>query len=259
MVALAEDAAERQPPCDQYQLYTSDEEGSQRGAATLTDWLAEEVQDRYTTLGGIILEPTGASYIGSGIRGDTNWNIDSRGPGGHGSQEFDRPAIERIATFIAGLTDLRKVWAEKYSDPFFGRPTINVPIFHGGEVANVVPTEAISTCNLRVTPQLLVDLEEIRQELETIYDITIQQPHQPCPTVCAPTEHIYTTVKQALPEMPFRVFPGSTEQPFFHALGIPMLTLGPGDDATMHTPNESVRISSIALCEWMLTRIIKHF
>jgi acetylornithine deacetylase/succinyl-diaminopimelate desuccinylase-like protein len=182
-----------------------------------------------------------------------------KGTWGHGSREFEKPPIEKIATFVAGLAGLREIWADKYADPLLGKPMINATVIYGGKTENVVPSTATTTCNLRVTPRLLIDLEAIRQELEAIYDVTIEQSGQPSPVVCTPNEYIYTVVQRALPKIPFRVFPGATEQPFFHAHGIPMLMLGPGDDATMHQPNESTRISSIVLCGQMLKRIISHF
>lgn len=259
MHTFAEEAAVQQLPCDQIHLFTTYEETSQKGAEILTEWLAAEVKDRYTTVGGVILEPTNAEYIGVGIRGDTNWRVTACGPGGHGSRDFEGTAIEKISSLIAALPGLRSRWADLYTDSLLGHPTINATIISGGSTPNVVPESSTATLNLRVTPRQASELDTIRQELESLYGVSIAQSWQPQPTVCSPTSHIYQTAKQALPLLPHRPFSGVTEQPFFEAHGIPMLTLGPGSDTAMHQSNEGVDIKSIAACKTQLTRIIAAY
>jgi acetylornithine deacetylase/succinyl-diaminopimelate desuccinylase-like protein len=261
MLAIGQEAADRRPPCDTWLLFTSNEETDGSGAARVADWFDQESRRRYQALGGLILEPTNASFVGVGHRGDTLWNVKASGSGGHASQHFekDTPPIEKLSHFIAVLPEIREQWSQEYSDEVLGRPSINPTIIQAGKTDNVVPVRAEATLNLRVTPQLLATLGDRRKTFEDSYDLTIEQAWQPQPTICGSHEHIYRAAKKALPDASFQAFPGATDQVAFEARNIPMLIFGPGDIDAMHQPDEWVRMSHMTRCKEAMELIMRHF
>ena len=96
MVDIANEAREQRPPCDLWLLFSSKEETYSSGSVQLASWLADESRGRYRAVGGLILEPTNAKFVGVGHRGDTLWTVAAHGPGGHASQAFsgELPPIE---------------------------------------------------------------------------------------------------------------------------------------------------------------------
>lgn len=261
MLHVAELASDQQPPNDLWLLFSAKEETDSSGSVQIGDWLAEETRSRYETIGGLILEPTNANFIGVGHRGDTRWNVSAKGPGGHASQSFedDVPAIEKISQLLAGLPELRQEWYQNYRDALLGDASINPTVFNSGDAANVVPIEASAVLNLRVTPQLARVLPAIRLSLEAEYDLALDQLWEPSPTLVDPNEHIYKVMQQALPEAPFRAFPGATDQFAFHAHDMPMLIYGPGDVEAMHQPNEWVRLSAIETCKKVVEQVVARY
>lgn len=261
MLHIAELASEQQPPNDLWLLFSAKEETDSSGSVQIGNWLTEETQARYKTIGGLILEPTNANFVGVGHRGDTRWNVSAKGPGGHASQSFgdDIPAIEKISQLLAGLPELRHEWDQSYKDVLLGGASINPTIFTAGDTANVVPIEASAALNLRVTPRLAQALPEIRASLEAEYDLTLDQLWEPLPTLVDPSEHIYQVMRNALPEAPFKAFPGATDQFAFHAHDMPMLIYGPGDVEAMHQPNEWVRLSAIETCKKVVEQVVARY
>ena len=261
MLHIAKLASEQQPPNDLWLLFSAKEETDSSGSVQIGNWLAEETQGRYKTIGGLILEPTNASFVGVGHRGDTRWNVSAKGPGGHASQSFedDMPAIEKISQLFARLPELRQEWGQRYNDALLGDASINPTIFTAGDAANVVPVEASAAMNLRVTPQLAQALPEIRAGLEAEYNLTLDQLWEPLPTLVDPSEHVYQVMRHTLPNALFKAFPGATDQFAFHAHGMPMLIYGPGDVEAMHQPNEWVRLSAIETCKKVVEQVVARY
>lgn len=261
MIDIANEAKEQRPSCDLWLLFSSKEETDSSGSVQLASWLADETRDHYQTIGGLILEPTNAEFVGVGHRGDTLWNVVAHGPGGHASHAFngELPPIEKISRLIAALPGLREEWTSRYADSLLGGPSINPTTLRSGSATNVVPTEASTALNLRINPQLALRLPEIRAELEREYELTITQEWEPLPTLCRQDEQIYKATKAAIPDASFQAFPGATDQFAFHAHNMPMLIYGPGDVAAMHQPNEWVRRSAIAQSRGVVALVMKHF
>lgn len=260
MIEIAKRSAEQRPPCDVWLVFSSMEEVDSSGSILAADWLAQEIAERYQAIGGVILEPTNAEFVGVGHRGDTLWDVIAQGSGGHASQHFDNEptAIEKVSNLITALPSLRTQLAE-YSDDILGTPSINATIVTGGQTSNVVPREARACLNLRVTPQLKDYLPEVRAQLEQVHDVIITQAFEPSPTRCDEDELIYRVARAAMPDMVFQAFPGATDQFAFHAHNIPMLIYGPGDPTAMHQPDEWVRRSAIVRCRSVVESMIGHF
>jgi succinyl-diaminopimelate desuccinylase len=260
MLNYASETAVHRPPCDMWLVFSSKEETDSSGSVQIAEWLAEETAHRYRTIGGLILEPTNADFVGVGHRGSTLWNISAEGPGGHASQDFgsDLQPIERVGRLIAGLPEIRQILTG-YTDDTLGTSTINVTTIMGGRTTNVVPQEAGMTLDLRVTPQLSDQLPNIRSAISERYGVDIVQLWQPNPTLCGQNEQIYRVAHNALPGIPFQAFPGATDQFAFHDQNIPMLIFGPGDISAMHQANEWVSRTAISRCKGLVDAIIREF
>ena len=261
MLDVSRELAMHPPQCDVWLLFADNEETDNAGSKAMADWFAAEARCNYQTVGGLILEPTDAAYIAPGHRGVGNWNITADGPGGHASKHFEDevPALEKISRFFAAFPEIRQEWEQLYSDPMLGKPWLNPTILHAGDTMNVVPLHAEATMNLRITPKLAEKLAGIRRGWEKTFGITIHELWKPQPTVCSPGEHIYKTAQAALPHVPFKPFPGATDQRVFAVQQIPMLIFGPGCVAAMHQPNEWVHISAMNTCRQHIAAIMQRF
>ncbi|HEX9153825.1 MAG TPA: M20/M25/M40 family metallo-hydrolase, partial [Candidatus Saccharimonadales bacterium] len=157
MLDICDDAQEQPPPCDLWMVFSSREETDGFGSKEVAPWLSEKIRGRYRSIGGLILEPTNAEFVGVGHRGDTVWDMAAHGPGGHASKHFDgeTPPIEKLSRVLVDLPDIRRQWAAKYTNTLLGRPSINPTVINAGNAENVVPTQANALLNLRVTPELV--------------------------------------------------------------------------------------------------------
>jgi len=260
MLAMSAMYAERRPPCDTFMVYTDREEVAGSGAQAVAEWLSERVKDRYRAIGGVILEPTDASFVGEAIQGDTNWHVFAKGLGGHAFRGYENPAIERMGRLVADLGDIRdELKVQTYIDPILGSPNINVTEISGGTASNVVPTEAVAVLNLRVTRPMLPHLEKLRTRLEKRYGVSIVQEWEPSPTVCDSRSAIYRAAKSALGDMEFTVYPGATDQCFFVKNGIPMLMYGPGEVGYMHVAGERVDFRKVVFCREKVLALHRAF
>jgi acetylornithine deacetylase/succinyl-diaminopimelate desuccinylase-like protein len=261
MLDLIEQTSSTKPPCDLLFLFSTREETTGSGSERIVEWLSEaSYLNRYEDVGGLILEPTDAEFVGVGHRGDTLWNVHAEGPGGHASQTFDSfPAIEKVSRFVAALPSIRKDWNAKYSDTILGAPSVNVTSLKANGKSNVVPGGASAALNLRVTPQLRTYLDEVRANLADTYDIAITQSWEPNPSVSDSETLIYKTMQSVALDLPFKAFPGATDKHAFDRHGIPMLIYGPGAVAAMHQPDEWVEYYKIITCRSVIEHAIRYY
>lgn len=261
MLDLAGDLREQRPPNDVYLFFTENEERTPQGSERLTEVMAPELLDRYgTALGGLVLEPTDAIFVGTGSRGDTWWEVTAQGPGGHSALEFvGLTAIEKVARLIAALPAIRGEWEQHYTNHYLRSPSIKATMTAAGTAANMVPTEAGATLNLRVTSELAAVLDHERRRIESGFDVCIAQSWEPGPMLCDPQSRIFKTMESILPHAPFKAYPGATDQYYFLTHDIPMLVYGPGDFAEMHQPNEGVNIARMRTCKRVMEQLTRRF
>lgn len=262
MLKIAEEISLTPPPYDIWLFFTKQEETDNAGAKAVTEWFAANHRYVYATVGGIILEPTDARFIGVGHRNGLKLHAIANGIGGHGSKEYPAhlTAIGKLARFVAELELIQAEWQAIYPHELLGSPTINTAnISAGNGKHNVVPSFASAEFDLRTTPSLAAVLPEILPRLEEKYDIILTSPWQPTDTLCPPDEHIYTSVQKALPDLPLQAFPGSTDLFTFLEHEIPMLIYGPGTVEAMHIPNEYVKISAIKLAKKTIQHVMRNY
>jgi acetylornithine deacetylase len=186
--------------------------------------LANEVAPGSTFL--IDGEPTD-NRLGLATRGILRVKVRTRGRAGHSSYpELGESAIDKL---IDALMALRTI--ELPSDPVLGRTHYSVGLIGGGVAPNVISPSAEAEVMFRTVSDAAVVRDALRP-LEAGVEIE--------PILEVPPVRLKT-----VPGFATAVFPYTTDIPFLHAWGEPLL-FGPGSIHDAHTADESVRIPDLA-------------
>jgi acetylornithine deacetylase len=170
-------------------------------------------------------EPTD-NRLGLATRGILRVKLRAIGRAAHSSYpELGESAIDKL---IDALVRLRSV--ELPSDDVLGRTHYSVGLISGGVAPNVVPPSAEAEVMFRT----VTDAAEVRRALSALE-----------PRVAI--EHVLDVPPVKLTTVPgfdAAVFPYTTDIPFLHAWGEPLL-FGPGSIHEAHTADESVAIAEL--------------
>jgi acetylornithine deacetylase len=171
-------------------------------------------------------EPTD-NRLGLATRGILRVKLRARGRAAHSSYpELGESAIDKL---IDALMALRTI--ELPSDPVLGRTHYSVGLIGGGVAPNVISPSAEAEVMFRTVSDAAVIREALRP-LEAGVEIE--------PILEVPPVRLKT-----VPGFATGVFPYTTDIPFLHAWGEPLL-FGPGSIHDAHTADESVRIPDLA-------------
>ncbi|PSN87043.1 hypothetical protein B9Q00_09880 [Candidatus Marsarchaeota G1 archaeon OSP_C] len=146
------------------------------------------------------------------------------------------------------------------------KPTMNVGVFRGGEMINIVP----DSCEAQIA--FCVPLGMKRQELHEIVkskigDVSLELlgESQSDPSYTSPSAKIVQVLKQSaqsvLGETPaLHVTQGTSDANLFRKHGIDTVFYGPGDFANTHAFNESVSIKAVtAIAQVYLKTVFEYF
>jgi len=146
------------------------------------------------------------------------------------------------------------------------KPTMNVGVFRGGEMINIVP----DSCEAQIA--FCVPLGMKRQELHEIVkskigDVSLELlgESQSDPSYTSPSAKIVQVLKQSaqsvLGETPaLYVTQGTSDANVFRKHGIDTVFYGPGDFANTHAFNESVSIKAVtAIAQVYLKTVFEYF
>jgi succinyl-diaminopimelate desuccinylase len=206
--------------------FTTDEEvGSEDGAVALA---------RAGWGGEVILNPdNGPPGIQRASKGGMRLRILSKGVSGHGSRPWDaRNAITQLTAFLDNLAS--EFPAEPCGIPDHDHPTLNVGIIHGGHLANQVPGEAYAEIDIRFPPAK--SAADMKRLVQTVVD---RHPHMGVEFLAhkepslldinsAPAQRLARIMQDVTGEAPdFFYAHGTSEAPYYEALGMPVLVFGP--------------------------------
>lgn len=230
---------------DYWFLFSDMEEIDGSGTKMLLEKYKDEIME-YENVGGFILEPTNASKICYGHRGNMFMEIVLSGKGGHASLDYGNDtAMEKIIRLCDEINLINKISKLKYNNRYLGQPNINITNIHwGGESFNVVDTSAKIILDVRYTPESYDKVTKLLKELAKKLDSKINIIDDCSYGLCSEENAWYSYIKEKL-NLPMEPFLGSTDQTFFTALGIPVLIYGPGKQDEMHKANEYVLKSDI--------------
>lgn len=243
-------------------LATADEETSMAGAKAIADHGLKNA--RHALIG----EPTNMKPVRM-HKGILMESIQLTGLSGHSSNpEHGHNALEAMYKVIGNLMQWREELQEQYNDPLFDVPvpTMNFGHIHGGDNPNRICGSCELQIDIRPTPGLFIaDLRaELQQRLsDTLKNDNIQIKTVPLfdgvdametnanSDIVKTVEHLTGSVAEAAAY--------ATEAPFYNAMGMETIILGPGNILQAHQPDEFIEINTITPYTRHLKNLIKKF
>ncbi|MHB8472084.1 MAG: acetylornithine deacetylase [Gammaproteobacteria bacterium] len=241
---------------------TADEESSMEGALELVR--AGRPKGRFAVIG----EPTNLKPMRM-HKGILMEAIRLHGRSGHSSDpSLGVNALEGMHKVIGALLALRAELQAKYQHAGFAVPvpTMNFGHIHGGDNPNRICADCELHIDLRPLPGM--DLEELRALLKQRTAAALAGSElrwEVTPLFCGtpametPAASPLVLAAEQLTGAAAGAVAFGTEGPYFQALGMDALILGPGDIAQAHQPNEYLSLDRIDPTVELLGRLIERF
>lgn len=245
-----------------YVLATCDEESNMSGAKALVD--AGVTLGRHALIG----EPTGLQPVRM-HKGVLFECIRLIGRSGHSSDpDMGINALEGMNAVINGLTVWRGELQSGHSDAAFKVPvpTLNFGSIRGGDNPNRICADCEMTLDVRLLPDM--DIEETRAALRQVVMKSIDGsglgvefdcifPGTPGMQTDGGAEIV--RVAERLSGRKAGTVAFGTEGPYFNAMGMETVVLGPGDIAQAHQANEYLALDRIEPMRAIVQGMIRHF
>jgi len=243
-------------------LGTADEESSMSGARALV--AAQRPDARFAVVG----EPTDLKPVRM-HKGAFMGSIRVIGRSGHSSNpDLGVNAIEGMHAVLEEILTWREQLQRRFRNPRFTVPvpTLNPGYIHGGDN----PNRICASCELQIDLRLLpgMDLEEIKEELNarltralagTELGLEFSSVLEGVPPLETAPESPIVRAAELLTGHAPESAAFATEAPFFNALGMDTIILGPGSINQAHQPDEFLPSESIAPCVDVLEGLIARF
>lgn len=241
---------------------TADEESSMCGAKELVD--SRIRLGRHVVIG----EPTGLRPVRM-HKGIAMESIRIAGRSGHSSDPaLGNNALEGMHQAISAVLRWRQELQQKYRNPAFAVevPTLNLGHIHGGDNPNRICAECELHFDIRPLPGM--DLDALRTELgERLAQMLAGSGlglemiplFEGIPPMETPAEAEVVIACEDLTGHPAEAVAFATEGPYFNALGMETVILGPGDVAQAHQPDEFVAVDRIGPGVEILKGLIRRF
>jgi acetylornithine deacetylase len=241
---------------------TADEESSMCGAKDLVD--SRVRLGRHVVIG----EPTGLRPVRM-HKGIAMESIRIAGRSGHSSDPaLGNNALEGMHQAIGAVLQWRQELQQKYRNPAFAVevPTLNLGHIHGGDNPNRICAECELHFDIRPLPGM--DLDALRTEIGVRLEQVLAGSglglemiplFEGIPPMETPAEAEVVIACEDLTRHPAEAVAFATEGPYFNALGMETVILGPGDVAQAHQPDEFVAVDRIGPGVEMLEGLIRRF
>lgn len=243
-------------------LATADEESAMHGARALV--AAGRPLGRHAVIG----EPTGLKPVRAhkGVIGEA---VRLLGRSGHASDpSLGNNAIEGMHDVLTALLAWRDQLAREHRDPAFqiAWPTLNCGHIHGGDNFNRICGQCELHIDIRPLPGQAPDAlrAELRRRVAAAAEPRgLQWQVEPMfpsiPAAETPATAAIVRAGEALTGHAAEAVSFGTEAPFFNALGMETMVLGPGDVAQAHQPDEFLRLDRIEPMLGVLRALIRRF
>ncbi|MEM7400535.1 MAG: acetylornithine deacetylase [Pseudomonadota bacterium] len=227
---------------------TADEESTMQGAKTLAD--IEHRLGKYCIIG----EPTDLTPVNQ-HKGVCMEAIKLFGQPGHSSDPaLGNNALDGMRLVLNTLQEFKQTLAEKYINHDFivPVPTLNLGHIHGGDNPNRICADCELHIDIRPLPGM--HLGSIREELHERVK-TITQPlglrvefealFDGVPAFKTEQDSKIVQLTQRLSNKSPKSVAFGTEAPYFNAMGMETVVLGPGSIDQAHQQNEYISLTSI--------------
>jgi len=241
---------------------TADEESSMSGARRLVEM--GSLQARAAIIG----EPTGLRPIRAhkGIMMET---IRIKGRAGHSSNPaLGINALDAMAEVIQCLMAYRHELAERYRDNLFevDHPTINLGHIHGGDNPNRICGHCELQFDVRMMPgmaiqgvqsEILARIRPIVQKHRALLEYESLVPGVEPFLLDGSAELVKTAERMTGNSAGIVGF--ATEAPFFQAMGIDTIVMGPGHIEVAHQPDENLPLDQIQPAINVIKQMVAHY
>ncbi len=242
---------------------TADEETTMAGARALK---SEQLSQPALNILG---EPTALNPIVS-HKGYQSFVLNFTGPGGHSSQsDYASNCLDAASRAMQALIQTRQSLEELAHNPRFEVPvsTLNLGRLQAGDAVNrlcahaelefdVRPLPGISTLELKA--MLEQSLQQALQQFRVDWQLsTTHSPIEPFHSTASPEQRhqcCQFTHSQQTATADY-----VTEAPFFEALGIPTVILGPGNIQQAHQANEWISRHQLKKGPGIFRRLIEQY
>jgi acetylornithine deacetylase len=241
---------------------TAEEETSMSGARQLVD--QRRPKARYAVVG----EPTSMRPIRM-HKGITMEGIRITGQAGHSSNPaLGNSALDAMHDVITELKQFRQQLQQQYQHPGFDIPipTLNLGCIHGGDNPNRICSQCELEFDLRSLPGM--SLDNLREDIDKRLAIIAKQQqiqierYMLFPGVDAFEQATNSPLVQAVERLTGQSADNvafATEAPFFQALGMDVVVMGPGSIDQAHQPDEYIDLADVDSAVLALQGLIQAF
>lgn len=248
ILELLEHYQQSPPPCDIWASFVTCEETDGSGTKSFLAWFHDQgYAANYSTLEGIIAEPTDCTYVGLGHRG--NYFLKLNVPGN---------SSERVESLAAKLTELDADWRERFTHELLGPPTLALT---GIQFDATSDAPATLTLDIRTTPELHGVLQtELTAFLERECSDATHSVISDCPVGWCPDNGLVRTIfADKFSRLDQHAMTGSTDLCFFSERDIPCVIYGPGQRDRMHSVNETFVCSKLNEFTAIMREIVRYY
>ncbi len=247
-------------------LATADEETSMSGAKAIARQASQFGIDkaRYAIVG----EPTSMRPVHM-HKGMMMEAIQLVGQAGHSSNPaLGNNALEAMHKVISELLRWREELQSKYNNPLFEVPvpTMNLGHIHGGDN----PNRICGSCELQIDIRPLPGMKtsQLRAEMQQRLKHVLQETGIQFKTVplfdgvdAMETDKNSELVKLAekMTKSESQVVAFSTEAPFYDAIGLQTIVMGPGSIKQAHQPDEYIEMKILNPAVDVIRQLIVHY
>lgn len=266
LMDLASHYAQNPPECDLWFAFVCGEEVDGSGSQSFISWFKERTEaQKYQQTEALIAEPTDASFVEIGHRGNQFVKIAIKSESGHASQpqNVKNPAIRIAGKIIAGLQELEETWQANLSHEQLGSPTIGLTGIWAGDLGapNKIAGEATLQLDVRTTPELHAQTGELLNEFLASYSDNakvVECEGSPAGWTDESSE-LRAIFKTEFPSLAQRIMMGSSDLCFFTDGGIPTIIFGPGENMVAHTTNEYASLDSLGRSHKIIKSIVSKY
>ena len=243
-------------------LATADEESSMAGARALA--AAGRPLGRRAVIG----EPTDLKPVRM-HKGILMEAIRIEGRSGHSSNPaLGANALEGMHQVMGELLRWRSELQQRYRNPLFEVevPTLNLGHIHGGDNPNRICADCELHIDLRPLPGMtLADLrgelhERLRRSLpESGLNVSFSPLFEGIEAMETPAAAAIVRATEELTGAPAGAVSFGTEGPYFNALGMETVIVGPGSVACAHQPDEFLALATLQPTVELLRGLIARF